>query len=633
MGKYAHFESKDVTTLQDLYTRHAEVARDIHQDALRRFTGDQTLTVDLVKESPISADKAVLDKLSEYDSVSVSTGVALGTIISQSGLASGDNIAMYRDYFSENDMPVYTVAAGNKGGMEEGATPRLADFSRSSLVVGEANLSAGKPYIEEHSSKVDITLSADNPFNRGEKYQYYDVSPSLGEHEDLVRGWVIDSEVQRGIDLFLEHNKDKGLDQSVLDEGVQGISEALHDKYRVNEGDIARIDGIVQAYIENPENLHSLEAYKDLIRDWVIDNEVQRGIDLFLEHNKDKGLDQSVLDEGVRGIYDALHDKYRVNEGDIARIDGIVKAYIENPQTLHSQVMAEFREQHDIDENGYVTGLDGTSFSAPEQAGFVSGALHEQEQREEENLPILTKDEISTLAKLATTDTPIREGNDLMKLYNNRADHTLTYAGGHGVFNPDMFRELLDTAYKKIETSPDIDRDVVEVTVPASSSDAKQRGASVRFDFSAFNDQNIIIERTRIDGVMNVNGTVPHHMVFNSDDGSTNFQSIQMASAGRSNFAIWMREETQFGEKIDNDYDLSMRFLGVTSTTLNSAEMTVYGYNEGSFMHQMMDYSKEIAPQFTSQPEDVKPEVMPAVLTSDDDALSRPSTTTETLRL
>ncbi len=633
MSKYAHFESKDVTSLQGLYTRHAEVARDIHQDALRRFTGDQTLTVDLVKESPISADQKVLEKMSEYDSVSVSTGVALGTILSQSGLASGKSVAMYRDYFAENDMPVYTVAAGNNGHLLEGASPRLADFSRTSLVVGEANLSGDQPFIEEHSSKVDITLSADNPFNRGEKYQYYDVSPSMDRHEDSVRKWVIDQEVQRGVDLFLEHNKDKGLDQFVLDEGAQEISESLHDKYRVNEGDIERIDGIVQAYIENPQSMHSLEGYTDLIRKWVIDNEVQSGIDLFLEHNKDKNLDQSEFDEGVEAIYSSLHDKYRVNEGEIARIDGIVQAYIENPQSMHSEVMAEFREHYDIDENGYVTGLDGTSFSAPEQAGYVSGALYEQEQREEKNLPILSKDEISTLAKLATIDTPIRENNDLMKLYNNRADHTLTYAGGHGVFNPDMFRALLDTAYQKIETSPDIDRDAVEVSVPVSSPDTKKHGAPVHFDFSSLKDQNIIIERTRIDGVMHVDGTVPHQMAFNSEDGSTNFQRIQMANAGRSNFAIWMREETQFGEKIDNDYDLSMRFLGVTSTTLNSAEMTVYGYNEGSFMHQMMDYSKEIAPQFTSQPEDVKPEVMPAVLTSDDDALSRPSTTTETLRL
>ncbi len=52
-SRYAHFEKVEPSELLSLYERHGEVARDIHQDILRRFTGNDELTVDLVRNSPL----------------------------------------------------------------------------------------------------------------------------------------------------------------------------------------------------------------------------------------------------------------------------------------------------------------------------------------------------------------------------------------------------------------------------------------------------------------------------------------------------------------------------------------------------------------------------------------------------
>ncbi len=57
MVKFAHFEHVAPTKLTDIYLRHGEVAREIHQDALRKFTGNDELTVDLRTLSPEFPDE------------------------------------------------------------------------------------------------------------------------------------------------------------------------------------------------------------------------------------------------------------------------------------------------------------------------------------------------------------------------------------------------------------------------------------------------------------------------------------------------------------------------------------------------------------------------------------------------
>jgi len=44
MPKFAHFEDISASRIHHVYTRHAEVARDIHQQAAREFSG-QDITV------------------------------------------------------------------------------------------------------------------------------------------------------------------------------------------------------------------------------------------------------------------------------------------------------------------------------------------------------------------------------------------------------------------------------------------------------------------------------------------------------------------------------------------------------------------------------------------------------------
>lgn len=525
-SKFAHFESVKHNSLYSLYGRHAEVARDIHQDALRRFTGNDELTVDLVRESPIvPTSEGTLDSLERYDVVSVSSGVGLGAILHGDGIAGNDLVKAYREKFEEYDMPIYVVSAGNEGKTRESAMPRVADFARNSLVVGEANNSGAQPLVEEHSSRNNPTLTSDSPFNRGDKYQYYDVSPSLEGHENLIENWVIQNEINAEFDLFKEQNKDQEVDDYMIGVAYRAISSAKYQQY-------------------------------------------------------------TETDEGKAWVKE--------------QVDG----YLKNPETLHSQIMAEFRENHDIDENGYVTGIDGTSFSAPEQAGYVSGALYEQEQREEQNLPILTKDEITTLAKMATLDTTAREGmDDPMHSYTNDDGHQFVVGGGHGVFNPDMFRTLLDEAYTKIGTQPDIDRTSVTTTMSVDIPEGHNANNSVTLKSNLPEGQDMVIDRIRLDTQFTVDGRVPHFAVLDiPGDDELMFTGLQESNSSLE-FLGWSRMEHKFGETLPGGQDWKVRLDNGGDGILQEAEVTVYGYNQGGLMDQMMDYSKELALKMTPRPD------------------------------
>ena len=515
VGKYAHYEKVEANDLLHLYGRHGEIARDIHQDTLREFTGNKGLTVDLVRESTLQADEAMLDKMSQYDVISVSTEIGMGAIIHGRGLADKNNVDLYRDRFSEEDMPVYVVAAGNSGGSGQVVQPRLADFSRTSLVVGEANVNKGEPFVEKISSTINPTLVSDNPFNRGEKYQYYDTSPSLEGHEDLIQDWLVGKEISRRFEAF-KSGEGKGLDKY-----------AIGDKYREIWGDIADTK-----YRESPE------------------------------------------------------------------VQNQIKAFMAKPDDLHKLVMADLRIDKDIDAKGFTSDINGTSFSAPEQAGYVSGAMYEQGVREEKNLPILTKEEISTLAKMSTIDVSLREGtDDRMKVFNNKAGFDFSYASMHGVFRPEMFRNLLDEAYKKIETNPDINRDAVTATMSANVDNHDGRSPiNIKFDKSV--EQNIVVDRIRFDMNYSVNGSIPNYVEINPANEDVNYARLQQSSSG-FDYTAWSRMEANFGETINNDDTWRLRIINGHDTTLKDVNMIVNGYNEDGLMDQMMDYSKTIAPQYT----------------------------------
>lgn len=533
--RFAHFESSKRTSVYDLYTRHAEVARDIHQDALRRFTGNNTLTVDLVRESPIIPEnlQGTINHLQQYDVVSVSSGVEIGAILNSSGLSNEQTVRAYQQAFSERDMPVFVEAAGNEGRSQRTGIPRVSDFARNSLVVGEANMGGGRPYVEEHSSRINPTLTADSPFNRNERYQYFNVAPSLTGHEDLIRDWVIDKEIDRAFEQFKQSDQGRGLSDRALSDAYYDISRAKRTELQETEAGRARVNEQVQGYIARPE-------------------------------------------------------------------------------TLHSQIMEGFRRTQTIDANGYTTGIDGTSFSAPEQAGYISGALYEQTQREAQNRPILTKDEITTLAKMATMDTTSREGQaEPMSSYTNRAGEMFVAGGGHGVFRPDIFRKLLDEAYKRIETNPNIDRNSVTATMSGRLAENQRGSETIALRTDLPPGQNMVIDRTRVDISYSVNGTVPNGIVLTVPGQDAHGLSIQNASGSGTHMVSWARQEERFGEIQRPGESWDLRLLNGRDSVVDSARVTLYGYNQGGLMDQMMQYHRQLAAQMTPTPS-AAPEAAPA---------------------
>ncbi len=591
--RFAHFEGSKPTSLYDLYSRHAEVARDIHQDALRRFTGNNKLTVDLVRESPIVPDnlQGTINRLGQYDVVSVSSGVEIGAIIQSSGVANQQSVRMYEQAFAERDMPVIVEAAGNEGKTQRAVLPRVSDFARNSLVVGEANMGGGRPYVEAHSSRINPTLTADNPFNRGERYQYYNVSPSLAGHEDLVRNWIIDREIDQAFEQFKKSDQAKGLDEVGLSNAYVAISNAKHSAYEMTQED--RDQGIDQAF----------EAFKK--------SDQARGLDeLGLASARDR-----IIQDKLREYESAREYQTRIN----AQVQG----YMAKPETLHSQIMAELRETQTIDANGYMTGVNGTSFSAPEQAGYISGALYEQTQREERNRPILTKDEITSLAKMATVDTRTREGvKEPMSSSTNGAGQTFVEGGGHGVFRPDVFRKLLDEAYRRIETNPNINRDSLTATMSATLKPGQRANEPISLRTNLPEGQTMVIDRARLDMSYHVNGRVPYSAVITAPGQAPYGVALENASGQGADFSSWSRQEQRFGETQRAGEAWQVRLPNGQDTVVQSASMTVYGYQQGGLMDQMMQYSQRLTAEMAPKPDAAPAAAAPATTVPQD----KPST-------
>ncbi len=530
MSKFAHFEQVGVHSLRDLYERHAEVSRMIHQDSLRQFTDSDDLTVDLVHENPLDGSPEVLESLSNYNVVSVSSGISLmGVAFSGGSLANLSNVEGAKQTISEIDMPIYVVAAGNEGRTEHSRAPRVSDFIRSSIVVGEATLEGeNAPYIEAHSSRLQPTLASDSPFNNGVGYPYLDLTPSLDGHEKLVKDFVAQQEYE---------NRYQKLFGGLTDENITEEQK---------------------------------QAYYDFSNKWAA------------EDYKSSPEAQKLTDD-----------------------------YLANPETLHTVVIEGFRQGglnvEELDDGyGYVNNLEGTSFSGPEMAGYISGAMYEQSQREAQNLPILSKEELSSIARLATTDGYGREGEvGQTHHYFNQASFAITKSGGHGIFNPDMFRDLMDEAYNKIENNPNIARDNMEISVAADQSEF-QRGELATFTVDNL-ETNMVVESVRYE-FSPENGSTPDISAggLSGEDAIgfiANHASESFFDTRNPTHIGWLRLETDFGEVASNgsQWTLSVEHTG----DIAEASVTAYGYPEGSLLHQMMDYTQEITAKLTAPKPDV----------------------------
>lgn len=512
-SKYAHFENVAPTELRHLYERHAEVARDIHQNTLRRFTGNDTLTVDLVRESPVSPERETLDKMAQYEVMSASSELSHAGIIQSAGPADFGRAKMYRQYFADNEMPIFVGAAGNTAEYRVYDLPRVADFARTSLIVGEASYDeTGKPYVESHSSVINPTLVSDSPFNRGEKYQYYNPSPSLEGYEHLITNWLVDRE------------------------------------------QIARADAFVQA---DPTMSRDAAMNKAAI-----------------EINQSNFINSEIVQAQVAD-------------------------FMASPEKLHALVMADIMKDGTVDAKGFATGIDGTSFSAPEQAGYISGAHYEQEQRAQSGKPALTKEEISSIAKMATIDVDRVEGSDaIIEQYNNSADFDFSTPAGHGMFQPEMFRKLLDEAYVRLDRDPRIDRQAV-ISNMSAPIDNEVGTSLLDLNSDLKPEQKIIVDRTRLDFEFSVHGQpFPEHVALvKSTEHSMEAKRFE-TGAGGNIFTGWVRYENGFGETLTPDQNWNAYFPNGETTMIRDMDVTIYGYNQGGLMDQLMDYAKTIEPDY-----------------------------------
>ncbi len=525
---YAHFERFEPVFLLDLYDRHAEVARDIHQNSLRRFANDLTLEVDLVYMSAASPDREALDEMQKYDVVSSSTEISNIGIIGASGPARYQNVKMYQEYFDTHEMPVFVTVAGNNGETEMLQSPRVADFLRTSLVVGEASRDENNvPYVEKHSSQINPTLVSDSPFNHDHRYRLFAPPETLSGHEELIRDWLVDREITKRFNEALSQRE---------------VNGPLTDMEKISLHNV--VSGVLEA----------------------------------------EGYPQSDL----------------VNEK--------IAHFLETPEDLHAIVMSEVSLNSGgvIDAQGYSTASDGTSFSTPELAGYVSGAHYEQLLRAEEGKPTLSKEEISALVKIATIDVEHREGeNDVLHQFNNAANYSFSAPGGHGLFQPEMFRKLVDEAYERIESNPNIDRENVVVTMHGTSDFSKNATQKIELHSDLGNGNEIVMERSQLEfDLFSPSKSRSYFATVEKPDDDANAMPSRFESAHGAGplSAGWLRQETVFGETLKGGENWSVSISDGHQAVIQNIDMTVYGFNKGGLMDQMMQYGKSLEAQYDVSP-------------------------------
>ena len=507
--RFAHFENVSIGSLEHLYMRHAEVCRDIYQDRLRKFTGNNDLTVDLIKKNGFEISEGRIDDLKTYDVVSVSSG---STPLFRLGARPVGDISDFEKVepaIGGLSDTVYVEAAGNFGESRGNGGPRYADFMSTALVVGEATSPtiSFKPFIEEHSSIRNPTLACDSPFNRAEKFQFFDPSPSLVGHQELVENWLSGQEMIRRVEGLA---KDRGAnleDQS-----------ALIELYREVDADMMA------------ENYTDSDDFKDT-----------------------------------------------------------VQHYMKNPEELHVRVLDALRKDMKIDDRGFVHDVDGTSFSSPECAGYVSGALYIQAQREAKGLPSLNKTEILTLVKLATVDIDRREGQEaLMPQFKNTASFACTDYGGHGVFQPIFFKNLLKATYQRLDENPEIDRTIVKTTMRPIEG---EHDGTLTMQADT-NGQDILIDTMRMDVRFLDKEDYTHDFSIRDAHGHVTPLYADLGVSGNE-LRAWARVETEFGEHVTDGQQWVISDRENMNFDYESGSIDIQGYLNGGLMSEMMTFAQD----------------------------------------
>ncbi len=494
MAKFAHFESVPANSLISIYTRHAEVARDIHAYAVREFTGRDDIEVDLVRRDPNVPDTETLDIMSQYDSISVSSGLTSFGQTLREGLV--DAVHNVQERF-QGPMPALIIAAGNDGTESGPKGMRITELMRNGLAVGESNQTGSEWYIEAHSSNKP-NIAAPNPFDE-QKFRFIDLSPDLNGHEEIIEEYLTNEEFSKRLQAQEDHLK--SLEPEARSRAMQNIMLEL---------------------------LSDTEAMNAIAR----------------------------------------------------RVSDIVA----NPEQFHQKILAHLRHSFDFDQNGYVSGVDGTSFSGPYLAGHISGAILLEEERADSGLPALTTEEIMTLAKLSTEQVSRREGiysdeETNMHYWQNKANQGFTSHGGHGVFSAEKFRMLLDEAHQVLETSPDINRENVVYTLQGQRVDSH----TTSFQMPEHGTQDLVFEKMiLIFKTPDIYGANAITLARGSDDPRV----LQPTYRDDLN---WLATDRYFGETIQEGETWQVKAITHQNQgSVENASLTLFAYNQQSLMGQMI---------------------------------------------
>lgn len=246
----AHIEDVPNHRLSLLYTRHAEVARDIHAYAAKEMAGFE-IPVNLIQASGAIPSVEELKQFKKLDVFSVSSGLsALGSQLSSK---FEDNISNYRNFWHNSDA-IGVFSAGNDGNTKT-AIPddTIESFGDTSISVGEAGQAEDKSwYVKPHSQKTgNISLVAPNPTDHGLRVHYYEQSPEITRvHADLIKKWQQDNDLSKKI---LEEYPNF-LDLSAGDQGY--IYRTLLQQLENDETYQKSLEESAQHFIDNPKELH-----------------------------------------------------------------------------------------------------------------------------------------------------------------------------------------------------------------------------------------------------------------------------------------------------------------------------------------------------------------------------------------
>ena len=268
----------------------------------------------------------------------------------------------------------------------------------------------------------------------------------------------------------------------------------------------------------------------------------------------------------------------------IQEIERQTAEVMKDPSEFHKKVHGYLKHRFDFDDQGYVTGVDGTSFSAPYQAGSISGALLLEEERAAKNLPSLTVDEVMTIAKLSTEQVSLRESIKAgepygMHSYENDAGQIFTTHGGHGVFSMDKFKTLLDEAHKIIETNPEIDRTNVVYNIAGSVSE----GTGFSFTVPENENGNLIFEKMLI--TYETPDVGRSNAVSLEREGGAN---MMLGNRGRDDYN-WLATDRFFGEKVGAGSTWNLEaYTYQRQGEIKDPTLQLYAYREEGLLGQMI---------------------------------------------